>query len=32
MFELPEQYTHATCTRNVPGFPYLHVFHHYVRF
>lgn len=31
-FELPEPYTHKGCTRHVGGFPYLHVFHYFVRF
>lgn len=32
LFELPEPYTHKACTRHVGGFPYLHVFHYFVRF
>lgn len=32
LFELPEPYDHSTCTRQVGGFPYLHVFHYFVRF
>lgn len=30
-FQLPEPWTHDTCTRNQAGFPYLHLFHHYLR-
>ena len=30
--ELPTEHTHDTCKRHVGGWPYLHVFHHYVRF
>jgi hypothetical protein len=32
LFELPEPYTHKSCVRHVGGFPYLHVFHYFVRF
>jgi hypothetical protein len=32
LFELPESHTHDTCERTVGGFPYLHVFHYFVRF
>jgi hypothetical protein len=32
LFELPESYDHSSCTRQVGGFPYLHVFHYFVRF
>eukprot|EP01039_Chlorochromonas_danica_P005455 gene5455-6006_t len=34
-FELPENYdnnTTTTCMRHIGGFPYLHIFHHFVRF
>lgn len=31
-FELPNGYTHEKCDRHVAGFPYLHVFHHFVKF
>jgi hypothetical protein len=31
-FEIPEPHTHKACTRHVGGFPYLHVFHYFVRF
>mmetsp|Transcript_14216 Transcript_14216/g.23661 ORF Transcript_14216/g.23661 Transcript_14216/m.23661 type:complete len:223 (-) Transcript_14216:119-787(-) len=31
-FDIPEPYTHDTCTRHVGGFPYLHIFHYFVRF
>ncbi len=31
-FELPNGYTHEKCDRHIAGFPYLHVFHHFVKF
>ena len=31
-FELPKPYTHKKCTRHIGGWPYLHVFHYYLRF
>lgn len=31
-FALPEGYSHQQCTRHVGGFPYLHVFHYFVKF
>lgn len=31
-FDLPEPYEHSTCQRHIGGFPYLHVFHYFVRF
>lgn len=31
-FELPEGLEHGTCDRHVGGFPYLHIFHHFVKF
>ncbi len=31
-FELPEPYEHKTCTRHIGGFPYLHIFHYFVKF
>lgn len=31
-FTLPEPWAHDKCTRNQAGFPYLHLFHHYLRF
>ena len=31
-FDLPADYTHQSCTFHIAGFPYLHIFHHYVRF
>jgi hypothetical protein len=32
-FELPEEHSHdTTCVRHVAGFPYLHIFHYFVRF
>lgn len=32
VFELPQMYTHDECVSHAGGFPYLHIFHHYVRF
>ena len=32
VFDLPAPWEHKTCERQVGGFPYLHVFHHFVRF
>ena len=32
VFEIPSPYQHATCDRHVGGFPYQHIFHHFVRF
>lgn len=32
LFELPSPYTHDTCEFHVGGFPYIHAFHHYLRF
>jgi len=31
-FQLPKPYTHKKCTRHIGGWPYLHVFHWYLRF
>lgn len=31
-FELPPSFSHQTCTRHIGGFPYLHVFHYFVKF
>ncbi|KAF0701595.1 Aste57867_7968 [Aphanomyces stellatus] len=31
-FDIPGGYTHDTCTRSVVGFPYIHIFEHYLRF
>lgn len=31
-FELPDGYSHAKCFRHVGGFPYLHIFHYFVKF
>ena len=31
-FQLPPEYSHKSCTRHVGGFPYIHAFHHYLRF
>lgn len=32
LFELPSPTAHDDCTRHVGGFPYLHVFHYFVKF
>ncbi|OQR88438.1 hypothetical protein THRCLA_10329, partial [Thraustotheca clavata] len=32
VYTIPGGYTHKTCTRNVFGFPYIHVFDYYMRF
>lgn len=31
-FELPSQFDRSSCVRHVGGFPYLHIFHYFVRF
>jgi hypothetical protein len=31
-FTLPSPYSHDTCDRHVGGFPYLHVFHYFIKF
>lgn len=31
-FELPPQYDKKSCLRHIGGFPYLHIFHYFVRF
>jgi hypothetical protein len=31
-FELPQGRDHKSCDRHVGGFPYLHIFHYFVRF
>jgi hypothetical protein len=31
-FTIPDPYDHSQCTRHVGGFPYLHIFHYFVRF
>lgn len=31
-FRLPSPYKHDTCTWFMGGFPYIHAFHHYLRF
>lgn len=31
-FDIPGGYEHKDCMRNVGGFPYIHVFHYYLRF
>jgi len=32
LFDLPPAYTHADCEKHMGGFPYLHIFHYFVRF
>ena len=32
VFEIPVPFSHFTCERHIGGFPYLHIFHHFVRF
>lgn len=32
LFELPAPFVHDECTRHTGGFPYLHVFHYFVKF
>lgn len=32
LFELPAPYTHETCVKHAGGYPYLHIFHHFVKF
>ena len=32
IFVLPPEHTHNSCQRHIGGFPYLHVFHYFVRF
>ncbi|KAK1934674.1 hypothetical protein P3T76_011283 [Phytophthora citrophthora] len=31
-FVIPDGYERSECIRNVGGFPYIHAFHHYLRF
>ncbi|RYH30104.1 hypothetical protein EON65_06290 [archaeon] len=31
-FELPSPFEHKSCVRHIGGWPYLHVFHYFVRF
>ena len=31
VFELPAAWTHARCKRHVGGWPYIHLFHHYMK-
>jgi hypothetical protein len=31
-FGIPKPYDYRSCSRNIGGFPYLHLFHHYLRF
>lgn len=30
-FELPSPFSHQACTRHIGGWPYLHIFHYFVR-
>lgn len=30
-FELPDKFPHKECVRHVGGFPYIHIFHYFVR-
>lgn len=32
IFVLPPEHSHSSCERHIGGFPYLHVFHYFVRF
>lgn len=32
MFKIPDPHTHINCTRHNGGFPYIHIFHSFVRF
>jgi len=32
LFEITQGYNHHSCERFVGGFPYLHIFHYFVRF
>jgi hypothetical protein len=31
VFELPHPWTHKRCKRHIGGWPYLHLFHHYLK-
>ena len=31
-FKIPDPHTHINCTRHNGGFPYIHIFHYFVRF
>ena len=31
LFDVPAPFEHSVCTRHVGGFPYIHIFHHFVR-
>jgi hypothetical protein len=31
-FDVPSPHSHDTCDRHIGGFPYLHVFHYFVKF
>jgi hypothetical protein len=31
-FDIINGFEHSSCDRHVGGFPYLHIFHHYIRF
>jgi hypothetical protein len=32
LFKLPQPYTKDSCERHIGGFPYLHIFHYFVKF
>jgi hypothetical protein len=32
LFTLPAQHSHESCAWHIGGFPYIHAFHHYLRF
>ncbi len=32
VFEIPEPFTHNVCEKHTGGFPYIHIFHYFVRF
>ncbi len=32
MFDLPSPYTYTSCDNQIGGFPYLHIFHYFVKF
>lgn len=31
VFELPEPWSHKRCKRHIGGWPYIHLFHHYLK-
>ena len=32
LFEIPVPYDHGSCENMIGGFPYIHIFHHFVKF